>query len=551
MTGMTAISTEAKRMGRGLLAAILIAAALHLAAAAGAQDAGDDYGALSSEVLRNGTASVLVTGWHAVTGDEPDVSSSGGGLVAVTGDEFLKSVEGTGGVTDVRRFEHLPAIAMTVDGAGLAAAKGYGAGVRLWHDRPVELFLADSGPMVGAHRVHRAGYTGKGTFIAVIDTGTDLAHPFIAGRPVIEACFADRCPNGRSRMVGPGAARPVKSHGTHVAGIALGRGREMLGVAPEAGLIAINVLNPGGKARNSNILGALDWLIGMSRTQPIRIASINMSLGAAVHFGRPCRDPIYELTARLLAQRNVVIVAAAGNEGKAHGISHPACVGGIVSVGAVDKEARVAGFSNSAPILDLLAPGVDILSSVPCAGGGCAPFKERPGTSMAAPHVAGAYALLREAAPHASLQDLYRALVRGGRKVRDRRNDIVKPTLDVAGALAELRVGGSGERPKPAPKPEPKPQPPKEEPPKPAPPKTEPPKPAPPEAEPPKPKPEPPKAAPPEPKPAPEPKPGPPKQEPVKPDPPKGEAPETTPPEGETPGPEPPEQEGGWRAVEG
>ena len=409
---------------------------------AAAQDVVDDFSILSEEVGPGETVTVLVTGWHPVTGEAPEVSAlaEDGGMVAVTGDEFLKSVSGSGNVADVRRFQYLPAIAMAMGADALAAARSYDDNVRIWKDWPVEPYLSDSGPMVGADWAHGGGYTGKGTWVAVIDTGVDIDHPFIAGRPIAEACFADRCPNGRKRMVGEGAARPVHSHGTHVAGIALGRGDGMSGVAPEAGLIAINVFNPDGGARNSNILAALDWLIGVTWTQPVTVASVNMSLGAPVHRSWPCEDELYDLAVEYLARRDVVVVAAAGNESKADGISHPACVEHIVSVGAIDKGSRVAGFSNSAPILDMLAPGVDINSSVPRSGSGRAPFEEYPGTSMAAPHVAGAYALLRQAAPFRSVKDLYRALVGSGEDIRDRRNGITKPALDVAGALKALGV---------------------------------------------------------------------------------------------------------------
>ncbi len=419
---------------------------------AAAQDVADDFSILSEEVGPGETVEVLVTGWHPVTGEAPEVSAlaEDGGMVAVTGDEFLKSVSGNGDVANVRRFQYLPAIAMTMDSDALTAARSYDDSVKVWMDWPVEPYLSDSGPMVGADRAHGGGYTGRGTWVAVIDTGVDIDHPFIAGRPVAEACFADRCPNGRKKMLGEGAARPVHSHGTHVAGIALGRGDGMSGVAPEAGLIAINVFNPDGGARNSNILAALDWLIGVAWTQPVTIASVNMSLGAPVHRSWPCEDELYDLAVEYLARRDVVVVAAAGNESKADGISHPACVEDIVSVGAIDKGSRVARFSNSAPILDMLAPGVDINSSVPRSGGGKEPFEEFPGTSMAAPHVAGAYALLRQAAPFRSVQDFYRALVGSGEDIRDGRNGITKPALDVAGALKALGVQADAEQASPA-----------------------------------------------------------------------------------------------------
>ena len=215
------------------------------AASTGAQTVVDEYEVLSAQVGKEQTVPVLVTGWHPVTGEESsgEGGTAGGGPVSVTGDEFVKAVAGRGAVSEVRRYEHLPFIAMRVDATALAAAKTYDAGVRIWRDEAVEPFLGQSGPMVGAYKAHQGGYTGKGTFIAVVDTGTDVKHPFIAGRPVIEACFAKQCPNGEARMVGPGAARPLGSHGTHVAGIALGRGAKMSGVAPEAGLIAINVFH--------------------------------------------------------------------------------------------------------------------------------------------------------------------------------------------------------------------------------------------------------------------------------------------------------------------
>ncbi len=409
----------------------------------------DDYQVLSARAATQRTVPVLVTSWHPVTGEEADVAAgmTADGLVAVTGDEFVKAVGGQGRVTEVRRYENLPVIAMRVDAAALAAAKGYDAGVRIWRDLPVVPYLDDSGPMVGAHKAHRGGHTGKGTFVAVVDTGVDVNHPFIAGRPVAEACFSNRCPNGAQRMVGPGAARPVDAHGTHVAGIVLGRSAEMAGVAPEAGLIAVNVfsrVNGRVGASNSTVLGALDWLIRVARTGQVRIASINMSLGSPMHNTRPCRDRIYELAVRLLAREGVVIVAAAGNEGQSRGISHPACVSGIVSVGAIDKDAEVADFSNSAPILDLLAPGVDILSAVPRSREDGAPFREFPGTSMAAPHVAGAFAVLRQALPEGSLPALYRVLVGTGRKIVDERNGIRKPLLNVAGALEALGAREAG-----------------------------------------------------------------------------------------------------------
>ena len=426
-----------------------------VAASTGAQAVVDEYEMLSAQAGKEQTVPVLVTGWHPVTGEESSgaAGTAGGGPVAITGEEFVKAVAGRGAVSEVRRYEHLPFIAMRVDAVALAAAKAYDAGVRMWRDQAVEPFLGKSGPMVGALKAHQSGYTGKGTFIAVVDTGTDVKHPFIAGRPVIEACFAKQCPNGEVRMVGPGAARPLGHHGTHVAGIALGRGAKMSGVAPQAGLIAINVfhsVNGRRKSGDSHILAALDWLIGVARSGRAPIASVNLSLGSRPRGTAVCQHPGYEQAAWVLASENVAVVAAAGNSGQFLGISQPACISGIVSVGAIDKDGRVARFSNSAPILDMLAPGVGILSAVPPSGGKGKRFKKISGTSMAAPHVAGAYAVLRQASPHASLQMLFSALTLGGEETMDWRNGVTKPALKLAGALEALDVRPAGSDSRPA-----------------------------------------------------------------------------------------------------
>ena len=327
---------------RVLLAALLLAV-LVWTGSARAQNAADEYGLLSSEAGAQGRVAILATGWHPVTGEEIDPETNpGGGMVAVTGDEFVKSVSGRGKVSSVRRFRYLPFVAMTVNRSALEAAKGYDPGVRIWKDWPVEPSLAVSGPMVNISLPHKRHYTGIGTWIAVIDTGVDVRHPFIGGkfRRVYEACYADRCPNGRQSMEGPGAARPVNRHGTHVAGIALGRGRGSPGVAPHAGLIAINVFNPKGGARTSNVLAALELVVHLSdkttggrkrgklryprRRKLFNIASVNMSLGGKRHFRKSCRHRGYNRLVRLLTMRNVAVVAAAGNSGKKRGISSPA-----------------------------------------------------------------------------------------------------------------------------------------------------------------------------------------------------------------------------------
>ena len=122
-----------------------------------------------------------------------------------------------------------------------------------------------------------------------------------------------------------------------------------------------------------DILAGLDVVLTLARRYPGVIGSINMSLGASrEHYGH-CRSRIWDLAARRLRRAGVAVVAAAGNDSsadRAAPVGFPACIEGFISVGAVTKSRQVARFSNSGPALDLLAPGVDIRSSVAERSGG-------------------------------------------------------------------------------------------------------------------------------------------------------------------------------------
>ena len=104
------------------------------------------------------------------------------------------------------------------------------------------LNLTKAIPHISANIPYDSGYKGKDTYVVVIDSGVQSDHPFLAGKVALEACFAPACPNGTSKQIGTGAAKPVHWHGTHVAGIIAGSNANMHGVAPEAKIIAINIL---------------------------------------------------------------------------------------------------------------------------------------------------------------------------------------------------------------------------------------------------------------------------------------------------------------------
>ncbi len=352
--------------------------------------------------------------------------------------QLLQAMTAQGGqAVTTREYRYLPFVALSVDARAVEIAEQTMPGVQMWADEMKEISLAESGPLVGAPNAWSSGFTGKGQIVAIIDTGVDTAHAFLQGKTVAEACFANACPNGQTSMIGAGAAAPVHLHGTHVAGISAGLAQQFGGVAPEAQIVAVNVFSTtpqGVGCADRDVFGGLDFVLRLKVEQNLPIASINMSLGGPPNFPQPCTDSPYEMAGQILQNAGIVTVAAAGNSKSPSALASPACAPSIVSVGAVDKQSGVAAFSNSAAYLSLLAPGVAILSSIAEKGQHDA-FKKLDGTSMAAPHVAGAFAVLRAANPNATPADLIAAMKRSGRKLRDPRNNVETTFLDVPASL--------------------------------------------------------------------------------------------------------------------
>ena len=164
------------------------------------------------------------------------------------------------------------------------------------------------------------------------------------------------------------------------------------------------------------------------------MAAVNMSLGGEVYLSPAECDADNGATKAIidtLRSVGIATVAAAGNKGAANGIGAPGCISSAISVGSTTKADAVSSFSNSAPFLSLLAPGSSIRSSVP--GGGFAFFS---GTSMATAHVTGAWAVMKQKNPEATVTAVLDALIVTGRSISDPKNGIVKPRIDVAGAVA-------------------------------------------------------------------------------------------------------------------
>lgn len=364
-------------------------------------------------------------------------------------DAFLKRIAKMGSVAH-KRFETLPYVVIDADSPLLAHILTQATDVlSIQEDVLLQPSLAQSVPLIGADKAWTAGATGTGQTVAVLDTGVDSTHPFLSGKVVAEACYSTSswsskslCPNGTSSQTGAGAAKPCASgceHGTHVAGIAAGSGSSFSGVAKNSKIMAVQVfssLNSGGKsAYTSDIIKGLEYVYNQRANYSI--AAVNMSLGGGAYTSNCDTDSMKRPIDNLRAV-GIATIVASGNESKTNSISSPACISTAISVGATTKSDVVASYSNSASMLTLLAPGSAISSSVP--GGGYSSFN---GTSMATPHVAGAWAVLRSHKPTATIAEITDALKSTGKLVTDSRNGIVKPRIQVDAALNKISGSAS------------------------------------------------------------------------------------------------------------
>jgi subtilisin len=369
----------------------------------------------------------------------------------------VDGLSGAASTVEVKKqFKTIPYLVMEVNPAILSKIEENSQVADVAVDEIHPPTLSDSTVLIGADDVWEQGYTGSGQVVAVLDTGVDKTHPALRGKIVKEACYSTTstsyeastvCPNGEESEEGNGAGVACDSsvtgcdHGTHVAGIIAANG-SVNGVAKDAQLIAIQVFsrfdNPNyclgsdscALSFTSDQIAALEYVYQL-RDSGMDIAAVNMSLGSG-KYAETCASSMQSIIQNLRSV-GIATVVASGNEGYTDGIASPACVEGAISVGASTKSDTVANYSNSADILDLLAPGSQIVSTLLDKETG-----SKSGTSMAAPHVAAAFALLKEAAPNATVDEIERILKRTGKRITDNRNALVKPRIDLAKALEQL-----------------------------------------------------------------------------------------------------------------
>jgi subtilisin len=355
------------------------------------------------------------------------IESAGAGLRA--------DLTGTGYQT-LREYETVPYMALELTPEALRAVQDSPSATTIHEDVAVPPTLAESGPIVQAPIMWENNFRGGGKTIAVLDTGVDRFHPFLGGRVVEEACYSygSDCPNGQRTQTGYDSGAPCTyaaegcQHGTHVAGIAAGQDINGTGMAPNANIMSVQIFSrttgadcveedPCVKSSTNDMIAALERVYQLRNTRDF--AAVNMSLGAG-RFTSNCDTAQAPLKAVIdnLKAAGIATVISSGNDGFTDAVSFPACISSAITVGSTTKQRSdaIAPNSNFSSQVDLLAPGVSILSSIP--GGN---FDRKSGTSMAAPHVAGAFALLEERYPSKTVNDISYALRDKGKLVKDTR----------------------------------------------------------------------------------------------------------------------------------
>jgi len=363
-------------------------------------------------------------------------------------------------------YKTFPFLALTVDAAHVESVLDSPAVVAVEEDRWMKRSLASSTAVIGAPTVWNAGFDGAGQTVVILDDGIDADHPFFGNRVVDEACFSTTgdlfdatslCPNGTIEQIGSGAANAkipacdggdLCDHGTHVAGIAAGSGSNFSGVARGANIIAIQVFTrfddnvfcssageptPCFGSYTSDQVRGLEHVSQLAGTYSI--AAVNMSLGGGSYTDQATCDNVNSLRKTaidMLRSQGIPSIISSGNSGTTNAIGAPACISSAIAVGATEDDDSVWFFSSMSNLVELLAPGESIDSSVPNNG-----FDNFNGTSMAAPHVAGAWAVFKQNQPSASIEQVLSAFENTGVLVSDTRpgGNTTKPRIQLDAAL--------------------------------------------------------------------------------------------------------------------
>ena len=289
--------------------------------------------------------------------------------------------------------------------------------------RPVRIFQPhdlDADIQIQADRVwNELGFNGSGVKVAILDTGVQKSHAELSNSIPLTVDFTGE----------GGDNLDFNGHGTHVSGIVTadgvfnisGTSNLATGVAPGAVIIVGKVCGSSGCPEDAIVAG-IEW------AQDQRADVINLSLGGGLSSDQDC-DADGDLTVDAVndaVASGMVVTISSGNDNSKRAVSYPGCASGAIAVGAVNSSDKVARFSNSGPALDIVAPGVSILSTYSCnAVGDCGStwYAYLSGTSMSSPHVAGVVALMLEKNPDLTVDEVKDALYSTAKKIGKGKSD--------------------------------------------------------------------------------------------------------------------------------
>ncbi len=390
-----------------------------------------------TEVQDRGRTKVIVRLTTPITGDDRTRATASDAAAA----DLLRTLP-EGSYEMVVGPGTVPVVTLSVDQHGLAALASSPLVATVETDITLRTHSIESADVLGVQRATTAGWTGAGQTIAVIDTGVDSSHPYLRDgtvpRTIAEACFASNTATTRSSCIGgtpmqpdaapsPGSAQPCDlrlsascGHGTAVAGVALGGTGvgSVTGVATGASLIAVKVF--GNDLTDPSIIGAsladvntaLQWLYDRRAEFPGLVA-VNLSLGGGRRI-KDCGAGSMQAYIHQLRTVGIATIVAAGNDAYDDAVAMPACVPDAVAVASMDDlTAARSPSSNMSAKVALFAPGTAIPSADAATGG----FNWFSGTSLAAPAVTGAWAVVHQRFPDMTVDDILDQLRTTGTRI--------------------------------------------------------------------------------------------------------------------------------------